>query len=585
MKCVKPCLWRWFQNRFPAFLFFVLWIFPLWILPPALEAQNVSDITGDSIEEVEGRGLLVRTKPSGAKVFIDGVERGQTPLSISTLGSGEYSLRLVKDGYKDRRLKITMSSRSRLVVSIEMNEAEGQDLLNIRHAAPASSNSVSDSASDSASVSAALSADPLGAGRLPFNPVIIAGGETLNPVTIAPGPLITLPVGIRTIQVRAFGWEDAAVTVHVRENRVQTADIYLNPAAFSISRPALSRSRFNPGNSGALGTTEFRFEVSAPGTAVITIRDSAGRAVYTAELGEFETWSQTVVWRGRGPDGNPLAGGIYTALIEAESASVDGPVKSSISLETEIDPSINIYPLSLSGGISGLIFTPVPAVLPRGSFQIDAGLLFGKVSAFEPAEAAFSGLPFEAGLRFSLLDTLETAAVLNTSPKFGGKADWGITGSVKWVLLRGEETLPLALAAGFSFTWAENGGEAPLGPGRGAVLYVPLSYRFNSISVLFSPAIRWPGPSDPIPRLLLSAGVLYQGSHFTAGISLRPEFDFSKNDGSRFSSPADRMSVKMGGEIKFYPPPSNLVFSVLGGAWIRGTYAGGFGGLGIGIIY
>ncbi|MDR0878792.1 MAG: PEGA domain-containing protein [Treponema sp.] len=554
------------------FLFLFLMIFPL-----SLFAQNVSDITGDSIEEVEGRGLLIRTRPAGARVFIDGVERGQTPLSISTLGSGEYSLRLVKDGYKDRRLKITLPVRSRLVVSLVMDEAEGQVLLNIRPVVP-------ESADDA---SGAAFADPVTTGKYLFTPLVIVGGETLTQAAIAPGTLLTLPVGFRTIQVRAFGWEDAAVTVYVRENRVQTADIYLSPAVFNIGKPTVSRSRFNPGNSGALGTTEFRFEVSAPGTGTLTVRNSAGRPVYAAELGAFETWSQSVEWKGRGSDGNPLPEGIYTAYIEAESSFNDDapPVRRIISLETEIDASINIYPLSLSGGISGLMFVPVPAVLPRGSFQIEAGLLFGKVSAFEPAERPFTGLPFAAGLRFSLLDTLETSAVLNASPKFGGEAAWGISGAVKWVFLHGEADLPLSMAAGFSFAWAGSGGEAPLSPGRGAVLYLPLSWRFNAITALFSPAIRWIGPSDPVPRLLLSAGALYQASHFTAGLSLRPEFDFSPNTDNRFSSPGDRIILKIGGEIKFYPPPSSLVFSLLGGAWFRGAYTGGFGGVGIGIIY
>jgi hypothetical protein len=368
--------------------------------------------------------------------------------------------------------------------------------------------------------------------------------------------------------------------VYVRENRVQTVDIYLNPAVFSISNPSVSRSRFNPGNSGALGTTEFRFETSAPGTALITIRNSAGRTVYTAELSTFETWSQAVTWKGRGADGNPLPEGMYTVQIDGKSIAVGDkePVQSTVSLATEIDTSINIYPLSLSGGLPGLIFAPVPSVLPRGSFQIEAGLLFGKVSAFEPQDRAFSGLPFEAGLRVSLLDSLEIAAVLNTYPKFGGASAWGISGSTKWVLLHGKDTLPLSLAAGFSFAWVDTAGEAPLSPGRGAVLYAPLSYRFTYITALFSPALRWIGSGNPIPRLILSAGALYQGEHFTAGLSLRPEFDFSKNSDNRFN-------IKMGGEVKFYPPPSSLIFSLLGGVWIRGEYSGGFGGAGIGIIY
>jgi hypothetical protein len=39
------------------------------------------------------------------------------------------------------------------------------------------------------------------------------------------------------------------------------------------------------------------------------------------------------------------------------------------------------------------------------------------------------------------------------------------------------------------------------------------------------------------------------------------------------------------GELKFFPSPSRFVFSVLGGLWVKRAAFGGFGGLGIGMIY
>jgi hypothetical protein len=39
------------------------------------------------------------------------------------------------------------------------------------------------------------------------------------------------------------------------------------------------------------------------------------------------------------------------------------------------------------------------------------------------------------------------------------------------------------------------------------------------------------------------------------------------------------------GEIKFFPPPSRFVFSLLGGLRIKEASFGGFGGVGIGMIY
>jgi hypothetical protein len=39
------------------------------------------------------------------------------------------------------------------------------------------------------------------------------------------------------------------------------------------------------------------------------------------------------------------------------------------------------------------------------------------------------------------------------------------------------------------------------------------------------------------------------------------------------------------GELKFFPSPSRFVFSVLGGLWVKQAASGGFGGVGIGMIY
>ncbi len=46
-------------------------------------------------------GLIVKTTPSGAKVMIDGRERGVTPLTVGDLRSGGHEVRALKEGYKE----------------------------------------------------------------------------------------------------------------------------------------------------------------------------------------------------------------------------------------------------------------------------------------------------------------------------------------------------------------------------------------------------------------------------------------------------------------------------------------------------
>jgi hypothetical protein len=66
------------------------------------------------------------------------------------------------------------------------------------------------------------------------------------------------------------------------------------------------------------------------------------------------------------------------------------------------------------------------------------------------------------------------------------------------------------------------------------------------------------------------------------GLSARLEFDF--NDIEDFSF-ANNMRLLAGLEARFYPPPSNLVFSFLAGIAVHGNKSGGFGGIGIGVIF
>ncbi|MDR2021558.1 MAG: PEGA domain-containing protein [Treponema sp.] len=542
---------------FRRFLLMPLLLTP-WFFPLPLAAQNISDIAGDTVEETEGQGLVIRTKPAGARVFIDGLERGLTPLTLDKFQRGEYHVRLVKEGYRERRFQITISASSRLLVSIELEEATGRVQLRLSRA----------------------DGSP-GPEILPFNPVISADGG----ISLYPGPeekpVLKLPVGRRTIRVRAFGWEDAVKAVLVREDWTVTAEFILKPAVYVMGQGSVSRRRFNPANSGSLGRTEFRFEVSAPGRGVLRVKDSEGRPVYTVPLGPFQTWSQSVVWDGRDSSGELLPEGVYQVQIETEALPWDDtpPRSQTIDLETVIDDSADIYPLSLQGLIPGLLFAPVPAALPVGSFQLETGLFFGKTA---PGERAFSSLPFDVGIRFSPLTRLELTALMNVLPDFGNAASWALAGSAKWFFFPETACLPVNIAAGLSYAWESESGTAPLGPGAGLGFYIPLSWRpIRPLSVLFSPGMRIPIPGDTVPRLVLSGGLLFRGAWFTSGFSIRPELNFSPVAGRG----GDAVQLFMGGELKLYPPPSNLVFSLSGGAWFAGSEAGGFGGVGIGFIY
>jgi hypothetical protein len=509
---------------------------------------------GDIIEEIEGGGLYIETTPSRARVYIDGIDRGFTPLTLGSLSPGEYHIRISRDGFRDRRLMARVRNGSRLSVSLILEEVRGQILLDIKRAPGAPPED-----------------------KLPQKLDITAEGQSIR------GPLISFPEGFRTIRVRAFGWEEAIHTVYVIRDMTQRLTIELKPAPFRLNKATARRLRFNPANSGSLGTTEFDFEVSAPGKGRVQVQDKNGGIVFSQDLRPFTSWSQAVVWDGRSMDGRVLPEGTYAVWIETESIPWDNsePVRQKAELSVIIDNSIDIYPVSLSSGISGLLFSPAPDVIPPGAFQIDGSLLFGSAPV---TRKPWRTIPFAAALRFSPLKQFEVTAALNINPDFDVDTIWGIAGSVKWEAVVPREGFPLGWGAGLSYGWAREGTVTPFGMGTGVQLFLPLSWRLGpAFSLLFSPAVLWTGsqgyPSEPAPRGILSGGVCFHHSFITAGISVRSEFAFSSR------RPIDPQTVMLGGELKIFPPPSSFVFTLMGGAWFGNGKTGGFGGAGIGLIY
>jgi hypothetical protein len=518
--------------------FFFLMITAAFLLPAQAEGQGRrrGDIQGDSFEEVSGRGLVIRTDPAQAKVYIDGIDRGLSPLTLGNLDRGEYSVRIYKEGYTERRFPVTLHSSSRLVVSIELLEEKGQVLIN---------------------------------GSLPAGALIYADGEVVD------GPLLTLPEGNHTIKIRAFGYDEAEERIYVRGG--QTAYINAVPKAsvFRISLSSQRRSRFNPANSGTLGTTTLNFEVSGPGAAVMTVRDSAGTPVFTKDLGTFNDWSQSADWSGLDSAGQALSDGAYTIGIEAAGLSGESAPQT-INAQVTIDSSITIYPLSVPAAIAGLLYAPSPGVLPRGSFQIEGGLRFGSVSE---EGSAFSSLPFEVDLRLSPVSRLEFGAGFSAVPVFGKGAVWGVAFSSKWLVLSSGGNNPFELAAGLSYAWSANPSFNPFD--EGISLYLPMSYGLGLFTFILSPGIRWIVPGEKSPRLIIPSGVLYRLPNVILGLSAKPEFNFNSlsNDDSYL------FTFKAGAEVKWNPPPSNLVYTLLGGVWTGNGRTGAYGGVGIGVIY
>jgi hypothetical protein len=511
---------------------------------------------GDIVEEAQGRGLLVRSEPSRATVYLNGIERGLTPFVFETIAPGEYGIRLTKDGYKERRIWVSVRENSRLEVTLNLEAVFGVLILDIQRKAG--------------------SPPPE---ELALRPEIIVDGESKDSASLS------LPAGYRTIRVRAFGWEEAVHSVYIYQDFSQRLKVEMQAAPFSMTGAELRRSRFNPANSGSLGTTEIAFDVSAPGTGRIVIENQAGETVFSRDMAPFATWSQLVVWNGRDREGNPLPDGVYRILALAESIprGRSGPVEKRAEMTVNIDSSLNIYPLSSAALSSGLFFSPAAETIPRGSFQIDGTLLFGRAAA---AGEAWDALPFAAALRFSPADSLEMTAALNVTPYFNQNAVNALGAGLKWAFVKPGTGSGPAAALAFSYAWAKTGTLTPFGTAVGFALSLPLSWKAGKdLSLEFSPGMFWTGedgyPAEALPRLLLSGGLLLRRPSFTAGLSLQSRVTVAGTD----REDPGFGPLMAAAEIRFFPPPSNLVLSLLGGGWTDRGRFGGFGGIGIGLIY
>ena len=524
----------------------------------------------DRYEEVPGSGLFIDSVPSGAKVFIDGVERGLTPYNNSSINNGEYNIRINKEGYKDRRFKVIIRRGSRVEISVDLEEITGQLLLK-------------------------LSKDPESPPSLEFNPRIFIDGARIPLPGYVTTPLyehsLSLPAGWRTISAEAFGWEKISTRILVEEGSVQKLSLVLKPAVFVMTNAALRKKRFNPRDSGISGNAEINFSVNAPGAGLLEVFNEKGILIYSRALSPFTAWQQQALWDGRNTGGEIVNDGHYTLRISVWKDNETE--KQSAELSVQADSSLVMRPLTTASSVAGLLLVPSPEALPAFSYQIDGSLIAGKPLQ----QGAWKSLPFAIGLRFSFLDNLEATVAFNAMPVFSGDYDLGAGASLKRVFFRPHNTKTgstgffdsFGMAAELSYGWASTGPYTAFGMGTGAGLRVPLLYRFlqgaagtgsYSFDALLSPLVLWASekgyPDAPIPRLGLEGGVLFNYESITAGFSLRWDYDADAH-----------CSGPLVSALEFSFSPSSFIVFLNGGFWLLpdAKDAGVFFGVGLGIMY
>jgi hypothetical protein len=87
--------------------------------------MDFAAVIGRSLLYEAGEELTVSSTPVGATVFVDGEERGVTPLMISDVALGLYEVELVADGYRSGRSTVVVDlGGGRVQVTLEVQQEE-----------------------------------------------------------------------------------------------------------------------------------------------------------------------------------------------------------------------------------------------------------------------------------------------------------------------------------------------------------------------------------------------------------------------------------------------------------------------------
>lgn len=83
-------------------------------------ASGIAPSSGESLVLDNGKGVVITSSPAESEIEINGKMYGQTPLSLSGLSSGEYTINLSHDGYQKRSITVTLPPNSSLHINVDL---------------------------------------------------------------------------------------------------------------------------------------------------------------------------------------------------------------------------------------------------------------------------------------------------------------------------------------------------------------------------------------------------------------------------------------------------------------------------------
>jgi len=324
--------------------------------------------------------LTIKSNASDAAVYINGIYRGRTNLTVTNLTPGLYYVQLRKAGYETAIRLVYVRDGVTVSYYIEMQKLYGYVRIN---------NNMSGE--------------------------VIEEGDYVPPSTIEKHD-----VGIQTLTFRKFGYYDVQKLVTVLPYMTTDINVVYKPRPFEISGFSLNHDTINPSISNTRGKIKFSYKVTAPGRAAIVIKDEDGGEVFAHVMKDFTQADQSYTFEGKDRYGSNLTDGTYTAYLVSDETV--------ISKTFTVDSDLAYSFVSLNS--STMAIGEVPCIPTDMDFQ------FAWNSGVKPlfslnSSQSFTGIGVYSALDFAFGNHFEITTAVTGWPGSGDPVPFGVTGAFK----------------------------------------------------------------------------------------------------------------------------------------------------------
>ena len=487
---------------------------------------SVSTAAATTGEDEEGEtGLYISANIYGASVYVDGLHKGITPLTITGMTPGKHRLEITKVHYATDLSYVMVEENVIKEVTCDLQKISGK---------------------------LTVISNPEGA-------AVYCDGN----ITTSKG--IELDEGEHSVLAKKFGYEEKTDSVNIVRGREYTLAMNMKKADFKLLSFDSEKTLFNPKDYGYNGSIEFNVSVTAPETGRLEITSSEGETVYTKEI-SFTSWDQKEKWTGRDEDNYIVEDGLYTATMTAAGQS--------FSYSFTVDSNIVRPMLTQSQSGLGLGSVASARLYPKHSnlLTVESG------ASFTSGSDVFYGVPITASIARSFTKNIEISGTFTGLVKDGFNYGFNVTAKYASSYPLAKETLFygvfVRLGGSSAASFSPYGIDVGCGLGGGIILGYLIDdiYIGAESTVLYKPVT---GPfSSSGNDVLWKNGLMVQKCFDTVGMGIYASFasgfgTYESGDGLEtvdLESPLK--SGDFGGRFAFYVAGLPLAVGLQGGVMI-----------------